>query len=158
VFAFLGDAPTVATQVARGGTWARYEHDFTTWAEQHWAWQGADNYSANFYDRAMIYYVWWARTGNDTYLQRAHQLALNHRAYVEGTNFQTQPYLLMLDGVALHAILTGDARSADAVRRIADYYTAPAGWWAHAVGDTTNTTSTRAPTRACSTRCSTRGT
>jgi hypothetical protein len=128
----------VAAQQARGGVWARYEQDFSTFAEQHWKWAGADNYSANFYDRAMIYYVWWARTGNATYRTRADQLALNHRAYLESVNLRPQPYLAMIDGVAVHALLTGDTRSVQAVRGVADFYSAPGSWWAAAVGDTLN--------------------
>jgi hypothetical protein len=135
VFAFAGAAPTVAAQQARGGVWARYEQDFSTFAEQHWRWAGADNYSANFYDRAMIYYVWWARTGHAPYLERAHQLALNHRAYIEAQSFNPQPFNLMVDGVVLHALLTGDARSATAVQRVAEQYTTPGTYWATVVGN-----------------------
>jgi uncharacterized YigZ family protein len=158
VFAFMGPRPSVSEQVARGGPWARYENDFAHWAELHWAWEGADNGNANFYDRALIYYVWWARTGNATYLDRAHQLAVNHRAYIEAGNYNAQPFMLMLDGVALHAILTGDAASRTAVQRMAAVYSAPGGWFANAFADPPTTTSTRARPPACSTRCSTRGT
>jgi hypothetical protein len=125
-------------QAAAGGAFARYEQDFVTYAEKHWAASGADYNSANYYDRAMIYYVWWARTGNATYLDRANQLAINSRAYIESANFRPQPYLLMLDGVALHALVTGDQRSATAVAKVADAYVAGDYPWMQPIGDTTN--------------------
>jgi hypothetical protein len=130
--------PDVPTLQGRGGAWARYEADFATHAEQRWSADGADYLNANYYDRAMIYYVWWARTGNATYLTRAHQLALNARAYIEAANYNPQPYLLMLDGVALHALVTGDARSAATVARVADAMGGPLAYWATHLGDTTH--------------------
>jgi hypothetical protein len=136
--AFMGQVPTVSAQQVRGGAWARYEDDFAKFAEQHWASNGANDATANYYDRAMIYYVWWARTGNATYRTRADQLAINHRTYLESVSLRPQPYMAMIDGVALHALLTGDARSAQAVRGVADFYSAPGTYWATVVGDTLN--------------------
>jgi hypothetical protein len=138
VLAYVGTVPSVTSVAGHGGAWAKYEQDFESYAENHWSWEGADNFNANYYDRAMIYYVWWARTGNATYLDRANQLALSHRAYVESAHYRPQPYLLMVDGLALHAIVTGDPRSRLAVATLADKMAAPSEYWARVVGDWSN--------------------
>jgi hypothetical protein len=140
VLAFMGAAntPSVATLQALGGAWAKYESDFAVNAETRWTTDGASNTNANYYDRAMIYYVWWARTGNATYLDRANQLAINHRTWLESVSYKPQPYQLMIDGVALHALVTGDQRSKDAVGRVADMLAGPNGSWTHIVGDPAN--------------------
>jgi hypothetical protein len=140
VLAFMGAAnvPDVATLRARGGVWSKYESDFATYAEQRWTADGADYTAANYYDRAMIYYVWWARTGNATYLSRANQLALNARTYLESVGYSPQPYLMMIDGVALHALVTGDQRSATTVAKVADALGSYNSYWAIWIGDTTN--------------------
>lgn len=137
VLAFMGhDIPTVATISAKGGAWAKYESDFARYAEIRWTSDGAHNGNANYYDRAMIYYVWWARTGNAVFLDRAHQLALNHRAYLEKYQYNAQPYNTMIDGVALHALVTGDARSKVTVARTADRLGGARSWWSVSMGDT----------------------
>jgi hypothetical protein len=138
VFGFLGAAPSVASVQARGGVWARYESDFATYAESHWASEGASYDNADYYDRAMIYYMWWARTGNATYLDRANQLAINARTYIESAGYYPQPYLMMIDGVALHALITGDQRSLATVGKAADALMSPPTYWANVVGQTSN--------------------
>lgn len=121
IFGLMGAAPTVASTEARGGTWARYESDFRTFADRHWAASGADWSLGNFYDRAMMYYVWWARSGNQTYLDRANQMAVNYRRnYLEANAYGSSPHWLQIDGVALHYLVTGDAASLTAVGRTAD--------------------------------------
>jgi hypothetical protein len=129
--------PSVATLTNAGGVWAKYESDFVLYANRLWA---ADSVStdANFYDRSMIYYMWWARTGNATYLDRADKLAAGDGvAYIERTNYMPQPFLLMMDGVAIHAMLTQDPRYVQAVVRTADYYGQQGGSWYKGIGDTT---------------------
>ena len=40
----------------------------------------------------MIYYVWWARTGNATYLSRANAMAVDYRdRYIVPANFGRAP-------------------------------------------------------------------
>jgi len=131
--------PSVATVSNAGGSWARYESDFVRYADSHWSANAADYFNANYYDRAQIYYVWWARTGNPVYRDRANALALNARAYMESVSYNPQPYNMMLDGVALHAVVTGDARSAQVVVRTADVLANPAWYWAQQIASTENT-------------------
>jgi hypothetical protein len=139
VLAFMAAAnvPAVSSLQAMGGAWAKYESTFATEQERRWTTDGVTS-DANFYDRAMIYYVWWARTGNTTYLDRAHQLALGARAYLESVNYRPQPYEMMIDGVALHALVTGDQRSATTVAKVADAIGGTTSPWPVIVGDTTD--------------------
>ncbi|MDF1505118.1 RICIN domain-containing protein, partial [Roseisolibacter sp. H3M3-2] len=139
VLAYMGAAnvPTVSAMQARGGAWATYETVFSTLQEVRWLTDGLTT-DANYYDRAMIYYVWWARTGNTTYLERGHQLAVAARTYMEASNYQVQPYLMMVDGVALHAILTGDTRSSRAVAQLADYLGGSNSTWPEALAENGN--------------------
>ena len=53
--------------------------NFRTYAEKHWSREGSAS-AGNYYDRAAIYYVWWARTGNATYLKRAQRQAATRSA------------------------------------------------------------------------------
>lgn len=39
-----------------GGVYARYEADFSRYADSHWASSGSNWANTNYYDRAMIYY------------------------------------------------------------------------------------------------------
>ncbi|CAA9331358.1 MAG: hypothetical protein AVDCRST_MAG40-1921 [uncultured Gemmatimonadaceae bacterium] len=121
MFALMGAVPAVASVEALGGAFARYEQDFRSYADRHWTLYGAAWETANYYDRAMIYYVWWARTGNPTYLQRAHALVLDYRRnYVERWGYGVSAHWALFDGLALHYLLTGDEASRVAVGRMAD--------------------------------------
>jgi hypothetical protein len=136
VFALVGNVPSVGAVEAMGPTYAEYEAKFRTWSESHWTTEGAAWDQANYYDRAMIYYVWWARTGNATYLERAHALALNYRKnYLEANNYGATPHWAMLDGVALHYLLTGDEASRTAVGRVADNFSV--AYYLNGLGSTT---------------------
>ena len=126
VFALMGAVPSVSAVEAQGAAFAKYEQDFRTYADRHWAQEATAWDQANYYDRAMIYYVWWARTGNTTYLERAHALVLDYRRnYVERNDYGVPPHWAMFDGLALHYLLTGDEASRTAVGRIADTFTVP---------------------------------
>ncbi|GJG87961.1 hypothetical protein tb265_31420 [Gemmatimonadetes bacterium T265] len=140
VLAFMGAAsvPGVAAVQAKGGVYARYESNFSKYEQYQWTLtaNGIDStsFEANFYDRAMIYYVWWARTGDATYLDRANKLAVSARTYLEGLKYYPMTYNMMLDGVALHALVTGDQRSATTVAKVADNLANPNGWFSYVAG------------------------
>ncbi len=107
-----------------GGSFAKYVNQFDVYADQHWAQTGAEWASSNYYDRAKIYYGWWAATGDDSYLDRANQLAVNYRTdYLEANNFAPSAHWSQLGGVALHYTLTGDQASLRAVGAVADTFT-----------------------------------
>ncbi|HST62090.1 MAG TPA: ricin-type beta-trefoil lectin domain protein [Longimicrobium sp.] len=126
VLGLVGPAIPVSTVEGWGGAFARYEQDFRTFAEQHWANDGAWWEAANYYDRAKIYYVWWARTGNQAYRDRADALALNYRTnYVEANNYGVSAHWSQIEGIALHYLLTGDEASRVAVGRMADNFAVP---------------------------------
>jgi Ca2+-binding RTX toxin-like protein len=122
----LGDS-VLATQIQNlGGVFATYVTQFDTYADQHWASTGADWAASNYYDRAKIYYEWWAATGDSSYLDRANALAVNYRVnYLEASNYGTSAHWSQIGGVALHYLVTGDQASLKAVGSVADSFTLP---------------------------------
>lgn len=133
----LGWSPPVSGVVAQGGYFAKYESTFRDGAELHWRLEGAGNASyditgVNYYDRASIYYAWWARTGNETYRQRADAIAVAYRTYVLTQVYRDdndiQAHNAQPDGLAVHYALTGDKDTARALTGIADEY-ADARWF-----------------------------
>ncbi len=142
-----GPLPSVASIEARGGVWATYESKFRTWAENHWTADGSNWGSAYFYDRAKIFYVWWARTGNAAYLSRAHALVADFRTrYIEGGGYRPDAHYADMEGIALHYLLTGDERSLLAVGRVADMFYEPG--YQDQLGDTTGIGDPRVQARA----------
>jgi hypothetical protein len=124
----LAVGPTLTVRDAARLTPAIRKHDesFSTFADRHWKQDGAGWEGGNYYDRAMIYYVAWARTANPEYWRRGTEMALDYRRnYLEKNNFAATPHWSMLDGVALHYELTGDEASRTAVGRVAQTFTAP---------------------------------
>ncbi|PVE20431.1 hypothetical protein DC522_32385, partial [Microvirga sp. KLBC 81] len=79
ILRLVGPALPVQEAAALGVSFAQYEKDFRTFAERHWRVDGPGWEAANYYDRAKIFYVWWARTGDSSYLTKANALAVNYR-------------------------------------------------------------------------------
>jgi hypothetical protein len=112
------------------GAFDSYDRSFERYAEVHWSKQGAAWEQANYYDRAAIYYVWWARTGRSTYLERANALALDYRRnYLEKAampyTYNASTYWHMPLGLALHYLVTGDEKSRLAVGYSAEWVGGP---------------------------------
>jgi hypothetical protein len=119
----LGPIPSSANVRALGGPFARYESDFVKFDEPQWALCRAKWDCLDYYDRAMIYYVWWQRTGDSKYRDRANQVALNYRQfYLEANKFGIAHHWSMTDGVALHYLVTGDPASLTAISRMGEYW------------------------------------
>ena len=119
----VGPTVSSAATTALGGNFARYESDFVKYANQFWASEGAtydaDMY-ADYYDRTLIYYAMWARTGNATYWARAGQMAYDYRTnYLEPNAYGSSPHWAQLEGLEKHYLLTGDDASRGAVVKTA---------------------------------------
>lgn len=100
--------------------WVQYE-------ASHWATDSSRWSAANYYDRASIYYAMAAcyqrsdSTRAALYLHRGHALALDYRdQYLAPNDGGVPQHQMQLEGVALHALLTGDATSRRLVGRTAD--------------------------------------
>ncbi|WP_275829384.1 hypothetical protein [Roseisolibacter sp. H3M3-2] len=119
----VGPTRTVVETRLMGGAYARYEEDFRTFSEKLWASEGP-KWEGNYYDRALIYYAWWARTGDPLYWRRATESALTYRRdYLEANKadpYKSSPHWAQLGGLAVHYQLTGDEGSRKAVVRVAD--------------------------------------
>ena len=123
VGSLMGPYPSVSAVNAMGGVFARYESDWATEQEKQWASCGPKWDCINYYDRAEIYYVWWQRTGDTKYRDRAHQVALNFRQqYLEPNNYGLSHHWAMMDGIALHYLTTGDPASLKAIGMVADNF------------------------------------
>ena len=109
--------PTLTASAARrlGGTFAGYDAEFRKFADRHWK-SGGAKWEENYYDRSLIYYVAWMRTGDPEYWRRATQMALNYRRdYLEPNSYKTSPHWAQIGGLELHYLLTGDTLSRRAV-------------------------------------------
>lgn len=118
----MGPIGTSSAVKALGGIYARYESDFVKYDDAQWATCGPKWDCIDYYDRAMIYYVWWKRTGDPKYRDRATQIALNFRATLESVNYGVVAHWAMMDGIALHYLDTGDPKSLTAVGKVADMF------------------------------------
>jgi hypothetical protein len=103
------------TAVAAGSPFPQYESMFTQYSDVQWAAEGA-NWAGNYYDRAMIHYAFWVRTGDPKYWDRATAIAVDYRTnYLEPNGYGASPHWAQMEGMALHYWLTGDERSRVAV-------------------------------------------
>jgi Ca2+-binding RTX toxin-like protein len=117
---------SVSGSSSLGGAFARYEQDFATYNDSHWAADGTDWASANYYDRAFINYVWYARTGQQVYLERGNALAADYlNNYVEANNYGVASWWSMPKGIAAHYLLNGDQASLSAIGKMADQVVNP---------------------------------
>ena len=140
----VGSTRTGAEVTALGGNFARYESDFATFADQLWA-SGNSTLNENYYDRALVYYSWWARTGKAEYFRRANLLATTYRdTYLVPNAYGASPQWSLLDGLEKHYLLTGAEASRTAVGVTAErirlgyvVYWPPSSWegriWARAL-------------------------
>jgi hypothetical protein len=122
-----------------------YEANFAKFADPKWElmmgqWQGGltgdQVASYNYYDRALIYWAWWARTGNAEYWKRAvYHLMAYREVYLRPNGYRVQPHNIQIEGLELHYLLTGDPESRHGVERAADYYTTV---WLPRIGETAN--------------------
>jgi hypothetical protein len=111
----VGATMTSIETIKRGGWYARYDRDFARFADIHWRAEG-DNWQANYYDRALAYYAWWARTGNAEYWRRGTAMVRAYRdGYLVPNKYGASPHWSLLDGVATHYLVTGDSSSLVAV-------------------------------------------
>jgi hypothetical protein len=105
---------------------ARHDQKFRTFADRHWAQDGARWEAANYYDRARIYYVAWARSGAPAWLQRAHALAVDYRdKYLIANRNQPSAHWAQMAGLLMHHWATGDEKSRDSVLRVAETFSTP---------------------------------
>jgi hypothetical protein len=121
----VGPTVPAAETAALPAPFAKYEADFRTFADKHWALNGA-LWTENYYDRAQIYYAWWIRTGTLEYWKRATAMAVTYRRdYLELNAYNSSAHWYQPEGLELHYLLTGDEASRTAVGRVADVFNVP---------------------------------
>jgi hypothetical protein len=118
----VGQTITRAAAPTSPAIFSTYENDFVSYGDQHWATEAGD-WTYNYYDRVLIWYAWWVRTGNPEYWRRA---AIDAVAYRQQSlvpdGYIEQPNQAQLEGLALHYLLTGDEASRYAVARVATVF------------------------------------
>jgi hypothetical protein len=113
--ALIGPTLTVSATHRMGGVFEEYDEEFKKFADRHWK-SGGAKWEENYYDRSLIYYVAWMRSGDPDYWRRATDLVLNYRRdYLEKNEYKTSPHWSQLGGLELHYLLTGDTLSRRAV-------------------------------------------
>ena len=118
----VGQTITRAAAPASPAAFSTYESQFVTYGNQHWA-SEAGNWLYDYYDRALIWYAWWVRTGDPEYWRRGTIDAVAYRQqYVEPANYIIQPHQAQLEGLAIHYLLTGDEASRYAIAKVASNF------------------------------------
>lgn len=108
----LSESPTSAD------FFRRYEDDFRGYGDQRWPTEGG-NWGYTYYDRALIWYAWWVRTGNPEYWRRGTIDALAYRRdYLEANNYGTSPHWSQVEGLDVHYLAIGDEQSRYAIGRM----------------------------------------
>lgn len=111
--ALLGDTKTVAATASLGPTFAAYDRVFNTSFPKI---NAAKNRLENYYDRAVVYYARYARTGDAAFLRLGHEVVLQYRkGYLEPNTYGVQPHNSQIRGLELHYRLTGDTMSRRAI-------------------------------------------
>ncbi len=118
--------PATPMRSSRDDVFAAFDERFRRFAELHWLDGGAHWEAANYYDRARVYYVAWARSGVPEYLARANALAVNYRdGYLIPSRHQASAHWAQMAGVLLHYEATGDEASRSSVISVAQTFSAP---------------------------------
>jgi hypothetical protein len=113
--ALLGDTKTVGATASLGGPFAAYDRMFDKYFPMINAAKNANRLN-NYYDRAVVYYARYARTGNAAFLRLAHEVVLQYRkGYLERNTYGLQPHNSQIRGLELHYRLTGDTMSRRAI-------------------------------------------
>jgi hypothetical protein len=111
----VGKSLKVSETAQLGPMFAKYDQDFAKFSDLNWAAQG-DNWTQNYYDRALGYYAQWMRSGNAQYWYRATRFAVSYRInYLEANAYGTLPNWSQLEGLEAHYLLTGDDSSRYAI-------------------------------------------
>jgi hypothetical protein len=116
----VGPTISVTASSQLSATHAKYEQDFVTYADKHWALEGSC-WENDYYDRALAYYGYWVRSGNIEYWKRANAQAVAYRTnYLEPNAYNSSPHWAQLEGLEKQYLLTGDDASRVALGGVAD--------------------------------------
>lgn len=114
----VGTTIPVTASPSSPAFFTKYEEAFRTYGDKRWPTEGGV-WVHNYYDRALIWYAWWARTGNPEYWRRGTVDALAYRRdYLEANGYQASAHWSQLEGLAIHYLTTGDEQSRYAVGRV----------------------------------------
>jgi hypothetical protein len=102
----------------------RYESNFRTFGDLHWTNDPLTHtpYQSNYYDRALIWFAWWARTGDLEYWRRG---AIESGAYQEIIDYSSlgslpAPRNQHMEGMELRYLLVGDEEARTIMLAVAE--------------------------------------
>lgn len=119
ILALIGPTKTVTETSAMGSAFARYDTLFKVYLPSTDA-SLCDGVTVlwcnNYYDRGVVHYARYARTGDTTFKTRATAIVLDYRKkYLEPNGYASSPHWSQVRGLELHYRLTGDTLSRRAV-------------------------------------------
>jgi hypothetical protein len=146
ILAEFGPALAPEAVANHGEIFARHEAQFVEFAAEHMARDGAKWQNANYYDRAKIFYVYFARTGNEKYLKWANAIALDYREnFIEANKYGPSAHWSQMSGLYLHFLATGDPASRVAIVKVGELFSLP--YYLKNLGDITAETDNRIQAR-----------
>lgn len=90
----------------------------TQWKAFGAKWDAGNSISG--YERPAILYTWYARTGDTTYLSRAHAIAVDYRdKYLIPAGYATSPHWSQMESMYLDCIIAKDQKSCDVLPNVA---------------------------------------
>lgn len=141
----LGPIPNCAQLATTTGPLREWYDKWQQWEPVRWKADSSRWDAANYYDRASIYYAMAVcelphdATLSARYRARADALAVDYRdKYLAPNDGGASAHWSQLEGVALHALITGDAASRRLVGRTADVLATTAYYTKKVFGDTTH--------------------
>lgn len=141
----LGPIPNCAQLATTTGPMREWYDAWAKWEPVRWKADSSRWDAANYYDRAAIYYAMAVcelphdATLSARYRARADALAVDYRdKYLIKNDGGASAHWSQLEGVAVHALTTGDAASRRIVGRTAEVLGATAYYTKRVFGDTTH--------------------
>jgi uncharacterized protein YjdB len=111
ILALLGPTKTVAQTATIGTTFAFYDTIFNKYLPPT-----TETWGDYYYDRGVVYYARYARTGDPAFLARGHKMVLLYRqGYLEPNGLASAPHWSFARGLELHYRVTGDTLSRRAI-------------------------------------------
>jgi len=100
-----------------------YESEFQSYGDLHWTNEPAswDPWTADYYDRALLWYAWWARTGDVEYWVRGTETAYYYHQWLAGADYDTQPNNQQMEGMELRYLLVGDEAPRVGIVEVANF-------------------------------------
>jgi hypothetical protein len=113
--------PSITADELPAGLFRTWQNDFEDVGEDRWANDGLNEMSNHQYDRALVWYAGWVRTGDPKYWDRGTATANAVVALHQSAGYQYQPHFDDLQGSELHYLLVGAEQGRETIRGVAEF-------------------------------------